>query len=339
MLPNPSNLSGFVVAAVGSGLLTAAWIRFATRRQLVDLPGPRRVHDAATPRGGGIGIAVLVVATFGWLAAQAAYLPALAWVAGGIGLFAALGLFDDIRSLHALPKFAVQLLAAAMLVSAVPAPGALGWLAWPITVLACAYTVNLFNFMDGSNGLVAVQGFVISLAVACWPGQVDGLSVAGFVLAGACAGFLPFNLPKARVFLGDVGSHAIGAGVFALLLLSWNESVLGLAECLLFATPVLIDTGYTLLRRARAGRPVWRAHREHLYQYGVRSGNSHLAICLAYAGWTTISVGMAALGVGFRSTSVMWSLFILNWTAGTAIYCGMRRHWLTARMRRGATRE
>lgn len=339
MLPGPSNWTGFVVAAVGSGVLTAAWIKFATRRQLVDLPGARRVHDAPTPRGGGIGIALLVVTTFGWLATQATHLPSLGWVAGGIGLFSALGLFDDIRPLHALPKFAVQLLAAALLVSSIPPPAAPTWLAWPIAVLACAYTVNLFNFMDGSNGLVAVQGLVISLAVACWPGQVEWLSIAGFVMAGACAGFLPFNLPKARVFLGDVGSHAIGAGVFALLLLSWNESVLGLAECLLFATPLLIDTGYTLVRRARAGRPVWRAHREHLYQYAVRRGNSHLAICLAYAAWTTLSVGLAAIGLSFRSSLVMWSLFILNWTAGTAIYCGMRRHWLTARMRKGATRE
>lgn len=339
MLPVLSNWAGFVLAAVGSGLLTAAWIKFATRRQLVDLPGARRVHDAPTPRGGGIGIALLLVASFAWLATQAAHVPSLGWMAGGIALFSALGLFDDIRPLHALPKFAVQLLAAAILVSAIPAPAAATWLAWPIAVLACAYVVNLFNFMDGSNGLVAVQGLVISLAVAWWPGQVEWLSIAAFIMAGACAGFLPFNLPKARVFLGDVGSHAIGAGVFALLLLSWHESVLGLAECLLFATPVLVDTGYTLVRRARAGRPVWRAHREHLYQYAVRSGNSHLAICLAYAAWTTISVALAVLGLNFRSSLVMWSLFILNWTAGTAIYCGMRRHWLTARMRKGAMRE
>lgn len=339
MFPELPNLAGFAVGAVGSGLLTAAWISFATRRQLLDLPGARRVHAVATPRGGGIGIALFVVAVFAVLATQSGGDPSLAWVAAGIGLYSLLGLFDDVRPLQALPKFGVQLIAAALLVSVLPAELGLGWLGWPIAVLACAYTVNLFNFMDGSNGLVAAQGLVISLAVAFWPGQVEWLSIAGLVMAGACTGFLPFNLPNARVFLGDVGSHAIGAGVFALLMLSWREDVLGLAQCLLFATPVLVDTGYTLLRRARAGRPVWRAHREHLYQYAVRSGNSHLAICLAYAAWTTISVGLAAIGLDFRSSLVMWALFILNWAVGTVIYCGMRRHWLTARMRRGATRE
>lgn len=338
-MPGLPTLTWFTLATVGSGLLTAAWIGFATRRKLLDLPGARRLHDIPTPRGGGIGIALLAVATFAWLAMQGAQLQSLEWVAAGIALFSTLGLFDDVRPLRALPKFAVQLLAGTLLVSAIPAPLALGWLAWPITILACAFTVNLFNFMDGSNGMVALQGFVISLAVACWPGQVQWLSMAGLAMAGACAGFLPFNLPKARVFLGDVGSHAIGAGLFALLLLSWNESVLGLAECLLFATPVLIDTGYTLVRRARAGRPIWRAHREHLYQYAVRGGNSHLEVCLAYAAWTIISVGLAAIGLSFRSDLVMWSLFVLNWTAGTAIYFGLRRHWLTARMRRGATRD
>lgn len=339
MAPGPTLPAGFLIAALASALLTVAWIRYATRKQLLDMPGARRVHDLPTPRGGGIGIAVLAVATFAWLASESPSATDLGRVAAGIALFAALGLFDDLRPQRALQKLVVQLVAAALLVSAIPLPGALSWVAWPLAVLACAYTVNIFNFMDGSNGLVATQGLVIALALAFWPGQLDVLRLAAIVLAGACAGFLPFNLPKARVFLGDVGSHAIGAAVFGLLWLSWHLSVLGLAECLLFATPVLLDTGYTLLRRARAGRAVWNAHREHAYQYAVRRGNSHLAVCLAYGGWTAASVGLAAIGLNFRSSLVMWALFMLNWAAGTVLYCGMRRHWLTARMRRGNTRE
>ncbi len=332
--------AGFGFAAVASALLTYAWIALATRQQLMDLPGARRVHGLPTPRGGGIGIALLVVAAFAWLSmpSSAGFDP-LARASAGVALFSALGLLDDLRPLRAPGKLAIQLIAAAVLVSAVPLPATFAWLAWPIALLACAYTVNIFNFMDGSNGLVATQGLVIALALAFWPGQADALRVAAIVLAGACAGFLPFNLPRARVFLGDVGSHAIGASVFALLLLSWQASVLGLVECLLFATPVLLDTGYTLLRRAGAGRPVWKAHREHGYQYAVRRGHSHAAVCVFYAAWTTLSVALAASGLFFRSSLVMWTLFIVNWAAGTVLYCGMRRHWLTARMRRGRPRE
>lgn len=331
--------AGFLFAAAGSAVLTYAWIAFATRRQLMDLPGARRVHALPTPRGGGVGIAVLVVAAFAWLSTPGPGLDPLARVSAGIALFAALGLLDDLRPLRALEKLAVQLIAAVLLVSAVPVPVPFEWLAWTFGVLLCAYTVNIFNFMDGSNGLVATQGLVIALALAFWPGQTESLRVAAIVLAGACAGFLPFNVPRARVFLGDVGSHAIGASVFALLLLSWQASVLGLAECLLFATPVLLDTGYTLLRRAVAGRAVWKAHREHAYQFAVRKGNSHARVCLFYAAWTVLSVGLAAAGLNFRSSLVIWALFILNWVAGTVLYCGMRRHWMGARMRRGIPRE
>ena len=339
MLPGLTLPAGFVIAALASALLTTAWITYAKRRQLLDLPGARRVHALPTPRGGGIGIALLVVATLAWLASNAPGFSYLGRVAAGIALFAGLGLFDDVRPQRAPLKLGIQLIAAGFLVSAISPPAASASIAWAVAVLACAYTVNIFNFMDGSNGLVATQGLVIALAMAAWPGQPDALRLAAIVLAGACAGFLPFNLPTARVFLGDVGSHAIGAAVFALLWLSWYLSVIGLAECLLFATPVLLDTGYTLLRRARAGRPVWRAHREHAYQFAVRRGNSHLSVCLAYGAWTAGSIGLAAIGLNFRSSLVMWALFILNWAAGTVLYCGMRRHWLTARMRRGTTRD
>lgn len=339
MVPALTLPAGFLIAALASALFTVGWITHATRRKLLDMPGARRVHALPTPRGGGIGIALLVVATFAWLSRETPGFAYLAQVSAGIALFAGLGLFDDVRPLRALQKLAIQLIAAALLVSAISPPAAFAWIAWPIAVLACTYTVNIFNFMDGSNGLVATQGLVIALALAFWPGQVESLRLAAIVLAGACAGFLPFNLPKARVFLGDVGSHAIGAAVFALLWLSWHRGVLGLAECLLFATPVLLDTGYTLLRRVGAGRAVWKAHREHGYQYAVRRGHSHLSVCLAYGAWTATSVGLAAIGLNFRSSLVMWALVIVNWAVGTVLYCGMRRHWLTARMRRGTTGE
>ena len=339
MSGSPSLSAGFLVAALASALLTFAWIVFATRRQLMDLPGARRVHALPTPRGGGIGIALLVIATLAWLSMPSPGFGPLARVSAGVALFAALGLVDDLRPLQAFQKLSIQLLAATLVMSAIALPPAFAWLAWPLGVLACAYVVNIFNFMDGSNGLVATQGLVIALALAFWPDQVDTLRLASIVLAGACAGFLPFNVPRARVFLGDVGSHAIGASVFGLLLLSWQASVLGLVEGLIMATPVLLDTGYTLLRRAGAGRPVWKAHREHAYQYAVRQGHSHATVCIFYGGWTVISVGLAAAGLLLRSSFVMWTLFILNWAAGTVIYCGMRRYWLTARMRRGTPRD
>lgn len=320
------------IAATASALLTMAWTAFARRRALLDLPGARRVHAAPTPRGGGIGIAFLTVAGFCLLAAEGQGVD-LWLVASGIALFALLGLVDDLRPLPAPGKLVVQLAAAAVLVAGLPPSAVLPTATWIALTVAGAYAVNVFNFMDGSNGLVAMQGLVIGVALALWPDQPEPLRVAALVLAGACAGFLPFNLPRARVFLGDVGSHAIGATAFALLLWAWTAGTLGLPQCLLLLTPIVLDSGHTLLRRALGGRKVWRAHREHLYQYAVRSGHSHAAVCLAYAAWTGVSALLAATGVNIRSSLVMWSLLILNWALGTAVYCGLRRHWLSARMR------
>jgi UDP-N-acetylmuramyl pentapeptide phosphotransferase/UDP-N-acetylglucosamine-1-phosphate transferase len=320
------------IAAMASALLTAAWTIFARRRALLDLPGARRVHSTPTPRGGGIGIALLTVAAFCWLGAEGQG-GSLRLVASGLALFSLLGLFDDLRPLSATVKLLVQLLAAALLVAGLPPVAVIPAVAGVVLVVGCAYTVNIFNFMDGSNGLVAMQGLVIGLALGLWPGQPESLRLAALVLAGACVGFLPFNLPRARVFLGDVGSHAIGATVVALLLWAWTAGTLGLPQCILLLTPVALDSGLTLLRRTLAGRKVWRAHREHLYQYAVRSGHSHLAVCLVYAAWTAASALLAASSVNIRSSLVMWAFLILNWVLGTAAYCGLRRRWLSARMR------
>lgn len=313
--------AGAAVAATASAALTAAWIVLARRRDLVDAPGARRLHSAPTPRGGGIGIAVVSVLVFAlWSGSWA--------LAAGVALFAFVGLADDLWALHAAPKLGLQLLAAALVASG---SGLSYWPAWAVAAVTLAYLVNAFNFMDGSNGLLALQGLVLAVAIAAWPGQYEGFALAGWALAGACLGFLPFNLPRARVFLGDVGSHAIGAAVGTLLLVSCVYGTLPVAAALLMLTPVLVDTVLTLARRALAGKPVWRAHREHLYQYAARSGHSHLAVALAYAGWTVASVGMALVALTLRSSSVMWALFIVNVLGGGAAYFGMRRVWLRTR--------
>lgn len=313
--------TGAAAAGLASAALTAAWTAMARRRQLVDAPGARRLHAVPTPRGGGIGIAAVAVLMFALWSGS--------WtLTAGVAVFVLAGLADDLWSLHAASKFGLHLLAAGLAASGA---GLVHWPAWTVGVLALAYLVNAFNFMDGSNGLLALQGLVLAVAVAAWPGQYEGFALAGWVLAGACLGFLPFNLPKARVFLGDVGSHAIGAAVGCLLLLSCIHGSMPVAAALLMLTPLLLDTGLTLARRAVAGKPVWRAHREHLYQYAVRSGHSHAAVAWAYAGWTAACAAMASSALSLRSTFVMWALIMVNAVAGGAAYFLLRRHWLRAR--------
>jgi UDP-N-acetylmuramyl pentapeptide phosphotransferase/UDP-N-acetylglucosamine-1-phosphate transferase len=331
--------AGTVAAATAaSALLTWAWLGLARRRDIADAPGQRRLHATTTPRGGGVAIAVLVAAAaFGIALAQAAGPGLLPWgcIGAGLAAFAAVGLRDDVVPMSALAKFGGQWISAGVLVLGLllAAPGEAGWIAFGLLLVAAVYVANIWNFMDGSNALVATQSLLVAAALATWPGQAADLRFLGLVLAGACLGFLPFNLPRARLFLGDVGSHVLGAGVFALGALSWRRGVVDLPVLGLLGLPMLLDSGLTLLRRAAAGRPVWRAHREHLYQYAVRSGHSHLAVCLAYGAATLALIGIARLSFGLRLSFVTLLSFILCSAFGLAVHGWLRRRWLSPGMR------
>ncbi len=306
--------------------MTQVWILFARARRIEDAPGQRRLHATPTPRGGGIGIALVMVAAGSWLGETAARPTPWPGIAAAIALFAAIGLFDDFRTSPAWAKLLAQLVAGAILVTASGSVDTLPWLA--LGALAVAYFVNAWNFMDGSNGMVAVQSLLIAAAIAAWPAVSSPLRLTALALAGACAGFLPFNLPRARVFLGDVGSYALGASVFTILLLAWKEGSLAAPQALLLASAMLLDASLTLVRRAAAGRKVWRAHREHLYQFAVRRGWSHVGVCLAYATWTTMAIAVACLTMAWRSSIRAWLLLVAVLALGSLVHLGLRRHWL-----------
>jgi UDP-N-acetylmuramyl pentapeptide phosphotransferase/UDP-N-acetylglucosamine-1-phosphate transferase len=321
-----------MVAALVSALLTTLWIRLARARRIEDLPGPRRLHESATPRGGGIGISLVMIATSILLAMRTDGSVAWLGTAAAIAAFSAIGLLDDLWPLLAWAKLLLQVVAAALLLVALDIPPPIAW--FLPAVLAIAYGINVWNFMDGSNGLVAGQSLLIAVAVSVWPGVSFPLRLGAMSLAGACVGFLPFNLLRARVFLGDVGSHALGASVLVLLCLAWREGALQPAQALLMVSAILLDASLTLARRILSGRKFWQPHREHLYQYAVRSGHSHVRVCLGYTSWTTMATGVAWFaGAGLASGRTSWLVSIVL-TVGCLIHFGLRRHWLGSRTTR-----
>lgn len=327
-MPTALSVAMFALAAAASSVVTMGWIRHARARQIEDAPGRRRLHASPTPRGGGVAIALVLLLAMVWVSQSVEGSQGVPGLAAGVALFAGLGLLDDLFPVPVVAKFILQLASAAVMILAMTQGWALGWVAVVCLVLVCSYTVNIWNFMDGSNGLIAVQALLVSLAVGLWPDQPAALRLCALALAGACLGFLPFNLPSARVFLGDVGSHALGAAVFGLLLLAWRAGTISLAQSLLFGSVLLLDSGYTLVRRALSGKAVWRAHREHLYQYAVRRGYSHARVCLFYAAATCFTIAVAVLGREYRLISGMWGLLLINWLMGTLAYFGLRRSWL-----------
>lgn len=314
-----------VPAALASAACTAGWIGWARRRNVMDAPGQRRLHANATPRGGGFGMAVVLLLALG-TAVFAGVPGPWAWLFAGVACAACTGLADDLLPMPSTFKLVGQMAAAACIALAVPWPG----LAWPLAVgLAFVWTLvllNFWNFMDGANGIVAMQTVVVAVALALML-SAPAIALVAWVAAAACVGFLPFNLPRARVFMGDTGSHVLGATVAMLTLWSLRAGDAGLGQVALLLSAFGLDAGLTLAKRIVQGRRFWRAHREHLYQMAVRKGHSHARVCLAYAAWAILCAWFA-LGLDEADANGGIGSAVVVWVLGAAVWVLLRRHWL-----------
>jgi UDP-N-acetylmuramyl pentapeptide phosphotransferase/UDP-N-acetylglucosamine-1-phosphate transferase len=288
-----------VATAALASIVTALAIRYAHHRRLFDLPGQRRAHRVPTPRGGGIAIVVAMVA--GGCACMAGegttwlvlLLPPVLGVAG-------VGWLYDHGGLSARKRFVVHVLAAAWMVAGaillqdalpphVARAGALMPLAAVAAALAVVWSINLHNFMDGLNGLLTLQAmFVLAVlaALALLRGVPGGMPM--LVCGAACAGFLPFNFPRARIFMGDVGSGVLGFVVGAGALWQAMHPEIAPTSGLVLCSAFVTDATCTLVSRMLHGRRWYSAHREHLYQWLVRCGFSHARIVALYMGWNLL---------------------------------------------------
>lgn len=276
-------MTHLLIGAVGTWL--ARW--YALRNQLIDQPGERRSHSVATPRGGGIALVIsLLVATLALAVRLPAQAPLLAAFGLGLALVAGVGLIDDHRPLSARLRLGVHALAAAILAYAVWHVLGAPWLALGAFVAALVLT-NVCNFMDGINGLAASQAALIALALG-WLAGAPGLWL-GLALAAACLGFLPFNFPRARIFMGDVGSGALGFALAGLAVFAAAGLGSRSAVVLMPLSAFLIDAGLTLLRRMLRRESWWTAHSQHTYQAWARRVG-HTKVTIAYAIHTLAAV-------------------------------------------------
>lgn len=286
-----------VVFGVAAGL-TPVLARWARARGLLDVPNPRSSHAVATPRLGGVAI----------VAAVAVGVAVGSWTVGGettglvivglAGLMALIGFIDDLRPLPAVARLLAQVAIAVLAVTltgAVPVPWIGGWAAGTVTVFWIVAMTNAYNFMDGIDGLAGVQGLVagVGWAVAGALAGWGDVSLAGLMIACACAGFLLHNWQPAVVFLGDAGSAFLGF-LFATIPAmapgaTWQPWVLAA----IVVWPFLFDTGLTLLRRLRRRENLLRAHRSHLYQRLTGTGWSHRTVALLYGVLASLGAGVA----------------------------------------------
>ena len=252
------------------------------------MPGARSSHTIPTPRGGGLPIVVGLVAAVVLIRGTAA-VP----VGAAVGFFGALGFVDDLRGLTAIRRLVLQCAGsagiAALLISPIHLPPAPLAALTLVTALWLMGFVNAFNFMDGINGISAAHAMIGGVAYACF-GQwrQDPFLVAiGLAVAVGALAFLPWNVIRARVFLGDVGSYALGA-VLAVLAVTALIHGLPVEAALGPLALYLADTAWTLQRRMRARERWTEAHRTHTYQRWCDVGWTHQEVTLVTAATTIL---------------------------------------------------
>lgn len=282
------------LAFVASLALTWGVIRVARKHGLIDQPNARSSHSVPTPRGGGLSIVVVSAAgTLSLLLLGVIDLSlGLALLAGGLPV-AVVGFIDDRRSVPARVRLSVHLgaaVAGVALLGGMPPlqvgtllldPGLFGDL---LAVVAVAWVLNLFNFMDGIDGIAASQAIFVAACgalIAYASGGSMQIPAACAVLAASCLGFLLWNWPPAKIFMGDVGSGFLGYVIAILALGASRDSPVAMWAWLIGGGVFFVDATTTLLRRLLRGEQVYMAHRSHAYQRLSRRWNSHRRVTIA----------------------------------------------------------
>ena len=328
-----------VTALVASALLTQLTRKVAVGTGVVDVPNARSSHRMPTPRGGGVAIVLVTTAGLIVLALRGIVRPDLLWAVGGGGVAVALvGFADDRRSVSAVTRLAVHFAAALWALAWLGGLPALrvgdhlisfGWAGYVLGALGIVWAVNLFNFMDGIDGLaaseaifVAMAGALLSLPMAAG----TGVAPEALVFGAACGGFLLWNWPPAGIFLGDVGSGYLGYVIVVLAVATTRDNPVALWIWLILGGAFFVDATVTLVRRTLRSEPVHQAHRSHAYQWLARRWRSHgkvpLAVLAVNLTWLLPWAVLAARLPAYGGACVILALVPL---AVLAVACGSGR--------------
>lgn len=306
-----------------------------SRFHILDVPNERSLHGRPTPRTGGIAIVAAIVlsaALFAWRGHSV--WPALG-LGGAVAVIALTSYADDRYGLSVKLRIVVHAVAGSWYVWASwgSNPSTVIWAQEILAVLFIVWMINLYNFMDGMDGFaggMGVFGFG-ALAILGLAAGSQAFFVLSLICAAAAAGFLIFNFPPARIFMGDVGSTVLGFLAGAFMLWGLAEDILTLPIALLVFSVFIVDASVTLLRRLLRRENIAQAHRSHYYQRAVQLGFSHRQVVLVEYG---LMLGSAATAVvmSHRLLSAQWSALAL-W--GLIYVVAM---WLITRTERAKTR-
>ncbi len=302
-----------------SALVVRLLMTPAVAALFLDHPNERSMHARPVPRTGGLGIVA------GVCCALAVFVPGTAALSLAALTLAAVSLVDDWRGLPASVRLVAHLaVAAAFLMIAVPG---LPSVTLVLLGLALGWMVNLYNFMDGLDGLaggMGVAGFA-TYGAAAWFGADPVVAACSLAIAGGSLGFLLYNFPPARVFMGDVGSVPLGFLAAAVGVLGWDRGLWPIWFPVVVFAPFVIDASMTLLRRALRRERVWQAHRTHYYQRLVLMGWSQRRTILFEYGLMLVGAALGLLILRFGTPVQPLALGVLAIVYATAIFAIDRR--------------
>jgi len=282
-----------LVAVAVSFFLTGAMRRYAVSRSLVDIPNARSSHMLPTPRGGGVAIVLTFLLALGPLLFFGLISPAVFVACVGAGaLIAIIGFMDDHGHIAARWRLLGHFIAASWAIfwlGGLPAISVLGvvfdmgWLGAALAVVYLVWMLNLYNFMDGIDGIAGVEAVCTCFGVCLLYGMSGQSSLiwAPLLLGASVAGFLCWNFPPAKIFMGDAGSGFLGIMLGVLSLQAGWVSAQLLWGWLILVGVFIVDATFTLFRRLMRGDRIYEAHRSHAYQFASRRFGKHLPVTLA----------------------------------------------------------
>lgn len=304
-----------------SWLLTYAAKRYALQRSLLDIPNERSSHTVPTPRGGGVAIAgafFIGVGILCWADIIPAALAA-ALASGGV-IIALIGYLDDRYSIAVRWRLLAQFAGAAAAIYCLQTEQLLLMNNWSvivnlmgnlILVLMIVWLINIYNFMDGIDGLAGAEAVFVSLSAGCLLLVTGHNAATCWVLAAAAAGFLYWNWPPAKIFMGDVSSGLLGFIFAVLMIYTAGHQQLPMVTWWILLAVFIADTGLTLIWRTWRGEKLYVAHRGHAYQQLVQQGKSHLQVTAAISGFNLLVAAPLAYLSLYHFTWSIYSCILL----------------------------
>ena len=297
-----------IVSLVAAALLTGLARHYLLTQKVLDIPNGRSSHAVPIPRGGGVSIVVVFLLAVLLFAQRGAISNSLSWALIGGGLaVSGVGFLDDHFPVPARLRLLMHFAAGGWALWQLNGVGplALGWTTWDwgwvgqlVALVGLVWMINLYNFMDGTDGLAGLEALCaggLGGLLLAW-GGLGGLASCALTLAAASAGFLTWNWPPAKIFMGDVGSGFLGFVFGVLAIASAKERAWLLWPWLILLAVFIVDATVTLIRRLIAGERWYEAHCSHAFQHAARRWGSHSKVTLTIAAVNIIWLFPFALG-------------------------------------------